>query len=50
MEAMLGISLHSYFFSNQQNAMFFLIIAYIFSPTKSENKQVEQVLPGNKGG
>jgi hypothetical protein len=39
MEAMLGISLYSY-----------LIISYVFSSTKSENKRAEQVLPGSGVG
>jgi hypothetical protein len=28
----------------------FLIISYVFSSPKSENKRVEQVLPGRVGG
>jgi hypothetical protein len=48
MEAMLGISLYSYPYLNQQKCYVFLIIAYVFSSTKLE-KRAEQVLPGSKG-
>jgi hypothetical protein len=33
-----------------KNAMFFLIIFYVFSSTKSENKRVEQILHGSEVG
>jgi hypothetical protein len=49
MEATLGISVYSCFSLNQQNAII-IIISYVFSSTKSENKRVEQVLPGRWGG
>jgi hypothetical protein len=49
MEAMLGISLYTYHYLNQQKHCVFLIIAYVFSSTKLE-KRPEQVLPGTKGG
>jgi hypothetical protein len=49
MEAMLGISLYSYPYLNQQKCHVFLIIAYVFSSTKSE-KRAEHVLPGSEGG
>jgi hypothetical protein len=49
MEAMLGISLYSYPYLNQQNHFVFLIIAYVFSSTKLVIR-AEQVLPGSKGG
>jgi hypothetical protein len=45
MEAMLGISI---FIPNWQKWYVFLIIAYVFSSTKSE-KRVEQVLPESRG-
>jgi hypothetical protein len=45
MEAMLGISLYSYPISTSKNLYVFLIIAYVFSSTKSE-KRPEQALPG----
>jgi hypothetical protein len=32
-----------------QNCYVFFIISYVFSSTKSENKRVEQVLPGSRG-
>jgi hypothetical protein len=46
MEAMLGISPYSFLkkISNKQKHCV-LVISYIFSPTKSENKKVEHVLP-----
>jgi hypothetical protein len=48
MEAMLGISLYSYPYLNEQNH-FVLLICYIYLSTKLE-KRAEQVLPGSKGG
>jgi hypothetical protein len=45
---MLGISLYSYPYLNQQKHYVFLIMAYVFSSTKLE-KRAEQVLPGSKG-
>jgi hypothetical protein len=50
MEATLGISLYRYFYLNWQKCSVFLIISYVFSSTKSENKKVEQVLPGSGAG
>jgi hypothetical protein len=47
MEVMLGISLYSYPYLNQQKRSVFLIIAYVYSSTKLE-KRAEQVLPGSK--
>jgi hypothetical protein len=47
MEAMLGISLYSYPYVNQQKHFVFLINAYVFSSTKLE-KITEQVLPGSE--
>jgi hypothetical protein len=49
MEAMLGISLYSYLYPNQQKCFVFLIIAYVFSSTKLD-KRAEQVLPGSEVG
>jgi hypothetical protein len=49
MEAMLGISLYSYPYLNQQKCYVFLTIAYVFSLTKLE-KMAEQVLPGSEQG
>jgi hypothetical protein len=49
MEAMLGISLYSYHYLNQQKCFVLLIITYIFSSTKLEIR-AEQVLPGSEGG
>jgi hypothetical protein len=49
MEAMLGISLYSYPYLNQQKRFVSLTIAYVFSSTKLE-KRAEQVLPGSGGG
>jgi hypothetical protein len=49
MEAMLRISLYSYPYLRLAKCFVFLIIAYVFSSTKSE-KRAEQVLPGSKGG
>jgi hypothetical protein len=47
---MLGISLYSYLYLKLTKMYVFLIIAYVFSSTKSENKRVEQVLPRTGGG
>jgi hypothetical protein len=47
MKAMLGISLHSYPYLNQQKCYIFLIIAYFYSSTELENR-AEQVLPGRE--
>jgi hypothetical protein len=49
MEAMLGISLHSYPYLNQQKCFVSLIIANVFSSTKLE-KRAEQALPGSEWG
>jgi hypothetical protein len=49
MEAMLGISLYSYPYLNQQKCFVLPIIAYVFSSTKLEIR-AEQVLPGSEGG
>jgi hypothetical protein len=49
MEAMLGISLYSYLYLNQQKCYVCLTIAYVFFLTKLE-KRGEQVLPGSEGG
>jgi hypothetical protein len=46
---MLGISLCSYPYLNQQKCFVFLIIAYIFSSTKLE-KRAQQVLPEQRWG
>jgi hypothetical protein len=43
MEAMLGISLCSYLYLKLAKVLC-LIISYVFSSTKSENKRAEQVL------
>jgi hypothetical protein len=53
MEAMLGISLYSYLYLKLAKTLcryVFLIISYVFSSTKSENKREEQVLPPEGGG
>jgi hypothetical protein len=47
METMLGISLCSYPYLNQQKCLVFLVIAYVFSSTKL-GKRAEQVLPGSE--
>jgi hypothetical protein len=44
MEAVLGISLYNYFYLKLSHYL------YVFSSTKSENKRMEQVFPGNMGG
>jgi hypothetical protein len=49
METTQGISLYSYLHLKLQKYHVFLIIFYVFSSTKSENKRVEQVLPGGGG-
>jgi hypothetical protein len=51
-EATLGISPYSYFYFKLTKMYVFLIISYIFSSTKSENKMAEQVLSGTgvRGG
>jgi hypothetical protein len=46
MEAMLGISLYSYLYVKLAN-MLCLIISYVFSSIKLENKRAEQVLIGS---
>jgi hypothetical protein len=48
-EAMLRIFLYSYLYLKLQKHYVFLIISYVFSPTKSENKRAEQVLPRSRG-
>jgi hypothetical protein len=45
MEAMLGISLYIYLFLKLQKPYVFVIIFYVFSSTKLENKRAEQVMP-----
>jgi hypothetical protein len=40
MEAMLGISLNSYPYLNEQKCFVFLIIVYVFSLTKLEVRRV----------
>jgi hypothetical protein len=45
METTLGISLYSYLYLKPAKSYVFLIISYIFSPTKLENKREKQVLP-----
>jgi hypothetical protein len=45
---MLGMSLYSYSYLNQEKCFIFLIIAYIYSSTKLEIR-AEQVLPGSEG-
>jgi hypothetical protein len=50
MEAMLEIFLYSYLYPKLAKRYIFLIISDAFSSTKSENKRVEQVLPGSGGG
>jgi hypothetical protein len=46
-ETMLGMSLHSYLYFKLAKTLVFLIISYVFSSTRSENKRAEQVLPGS---
>jgi hypothetical protein len=48
MEAMLGISLYSYPYLNNQKCFVLLIIVYVSSSTKLEIR-AEQFLPGSKG-
>jgi hypothetical protein len=45
---MLGDSLYSYPYLNEQKCFVFLIIAYVFSSTKLVIR-AEQVLPGSEG-
>jgi hypothetical protein len=45
MEAMLGISLNSFLHLKLEKHYVYLIISYVFSSTKLENKRAEQVLP-----
>jgi hypothetical protein len=47
MEAMTGISLYSYLYPKLTRLSVFLIIACVFSSTKSKNK-AEQVQPGSR--
>jgi hypothetical protein len=47
MKAMLGISLCSCPYLNQQKCYVFLIIAYFYSSTELEKRE-EQVLPGRE--
>jgi hypothetical protein len=47
-EATLGISLYSYLYLKLAKMLCFLIISYVFSLTKLENKRAEQVLPGSE--
>jgi hypothetical protein len=48
MEAMLGISLYSYPYLNQQKHFVLLIIVYTLSPTTLEIR-AEEILPGSEG-
>jgi hypothetical protein len=48
MKAILGISLCSYPYLNQQKRFVFLVITYVFSSRKLE-KRAEQVLPRREG-
>jgi hypothetical protein len=50
METMLGISLHSYLYLKLAKRCVFLIISFVFSLTKLENKRAEHVLPESSGG
>jgi hypothetical protein len=50
MEATLGISLYSYLYLKVAKCIVFVIISYVFSSTKLENKRVEQILPGSGAG
>jgi hypothetical protein len=43
MEAMLRISLYSYFYLKLAKNNVFLVICYVFSATKSENKRARSV-------
>jgi hypothetical protein len=45
MEAMLRISLYSFLYLKLAKCYVFLIISYVFSSTKSENKREEHFLP-----
>jgi hypothetical protein len=45
METTQEIYLHSYLYLKLTKMPCFLIVFYVFSSTKSENKKVEQVLP-----
>jgi hypothetical protein len=49
MEAILRISLYSYFYLKLAKTLIFLFISYVFSPTQLENKRAEQVLPQSRG-
>jgi hypothetical protein len=49
MEATLRIPLCSSFYLKLAKNSIFLIISYVFSSTKSENKVGKQVLPGRGG-
>jgi hypothetical protein len=48
MKAMLGISQYSYPHLKLAKYYVFLVIAYVFSSTKLDNR-AEQVLPGSRG-
>jgi hypothetical protein len=52
MEAMLRISLYSFLYLKLAKTLCLLILTYVFSSTKSENKRSEQVLTrsGRRGG
>jgi hypothetical protein len=50
MEATLGISLYSYLYLKLAKWYIFLIIFFVFSSTKLENKRAKQVLPGSGVG
>jgi hypothetical protein len=49
MEAILGSSLYSYLYLKLAKCYVSLIISYVFSSTKLENKRIEQVLLGRGG-
>jgi hypothetical protein len=47
---MLGISLYSYVYLKQAKQYVFLIISYVFSSTRMENKRMEQEGAGGLWG
>jgi hypothetical protein len=49
METTQEISLNNYMYLKLEKMLCFLIIFYVFSSTKSENKMAEQVLLGSRG-
>jgi hypothetical protein len=50
MEAMLGISLHSYLYLKLAKMPRLSFISYVFSSTKLEQKRAEEDLPRNERG